>query len=79
MALPGDPRKTLVKQPSNPWRRSLERWKRVIQGNFDHLDGVITQVNKAHNGLDDNVQQLTEHLNDVVADLEQRIYDLENP
>ena len=77
--LPDSKRPTLVKQPSTPWRKALERWVRIIQGNFDHINGVISQVNKAHNNLDDNVQELTNHLNDVVSDLEQRIYDLENP
>jgi uncharacterized protein YceH (UPF0502 family) len=72
-------RPSLVRGVGSPLKRGLERWKRVIQGNFDHMDGVITQVQEKHNNLDDNVQQLVEHLNDVVADLEQRIYDLENP
>jgi len=91
MALPSDPRirpgadktpdnrRTLVSQPSGPWRKALERWVRIIQGNFDHMDGVITQVQNRHNNLDDNVQELAEHVNDVISDLEQRIYDLENP
>lgn len=52
---------------------------RYIQGNFDHLDNIISQIQKRHNALDDNVQKLTQHTNDVVADLEQRIYKLENP
>jgi hypothetical protein len=72
-------RPSLVRGVGSPLRRSLERWKRIIQGNFDHFDGVITQVQEKHNNLDDNVQQLADHLNDVVSDLEQRIYDLENP
>ena len=70
-------RNPLVRQPSTPWRKALERWVRIIQGNFDHFDGVIQQVNKAHNALDDNVQELTEFVNDnlqaVATDAEEAI------
>lgn len=73
------PRSSLVRGVPSSVRRVLERLTRAIQGNFDHLDNVIIQVNNRHNALDDNVQELTQHTNDVVADLEQRIFDLENP
>lgn len=73
------PREGLVSKVPSPPRNALNRWVRIIQGNFDHFDHVIREVQQKHNNLDDNVQDVVEHLNDVVADLEQRIYDLENP
>jgi uncharacterized protein YceH (UPF0502 family) len=71
------PTRSLVKGVPTGLRKALERWARAIQGNFDHMDLVITQVNEKHNNLDDNVQALTEHLNDKVADLESRLSALE--
>ena len=72
-------RPSLVRGVATPVRKVLERVLRAVQGNFDHLDNVIVQVNRKHNNLDDNVQSLTEHVNDTVADLEKRINGLENP
>lgn len=72
-------RRSLVKQVATPWRKALERVLRAGQGNFDHIDGVITQVQEKHNNLDDNVQEFVTHVNDVVADLDARLNALENP